>query len=333
MTEVHVPAAPPIAGLRFRTYEGKDDVPAITRVMNAAVIANGNPEYRTEAMLRNWVRHPSNSDPYQDVLLAFAGDELVAVAIAQWEDASEGMRHYQTTGWVEPRWRGRGLGSAMLPRQEERLREIAHGHRHALPPLLVTWVDATDPGADALVRANGYTAERTFFHMVRPDLDQIELAPEPEGIHIRPAVRSELRSVWEAMKEAFRDHPGGMETSDAAHERWAASPMMDPSLLFVAFDGDDVAAAVQGAISSEENEARGYLRGWTEPIFTRRPWRRRGLASACLGRTLLALRDRGMTSAQLGVDTQNPNDALSLYRRHRFEPAHTETEWHKPLTW
>jgi GNAT superfamily N-acetyltransferase len=100
----------------------------------------------------------------------------------------------------------------------------------------------------------------------------------------------------------------------------------------VAFDGREVAAGVQGAISTEENEVRGYRRGWTEPIFTRRPWRRRGLASACLGRTLVALRDRGMTSAQLGVDSENPNDAGSLYRRHRFEPVHAETEWHKPLT-
>ena len=51
----------------------------------------------------------------------------------------------------------------------------------------------------------------------------------------------------------------------------------------------------------------------------RRPWRRRGLASALIGRTLVALRDRGMTAAQLGVDSENPNEALTLYQRHRFE--------------
>jgi hypothetical protein len=38
-----------------------------------------------------------------------------------------------------------------------------------------------------------------------------------------------------------------------------------------------------------------------------------------------------MTSAQLGVDTENPADALTLYRRHGFEPVHTSSEWHKPL--
>jgi mycothiol synthase len=106
---------------------------------------------------------------------------------------------------------------------------------------------------------------------------------------------------------------------------------MDLSLLKVAFDGDEVAAAVQGAIVDEENDAHGYQRGWTDPIFTRRAWRRRGLASACLGQALATLRERGMTSAQLGVDTENPNDALALYRKHRFESFQTETEWHRPL--
>ena len=38
-----------------------------------------------------------------------------------------------------------------------------------------------------------------------------------------------------------------------------------------------------------------------------------------------------MTSAQLGVDTENPNDALGLYRKHHFESVQVETEWHKPL--
>jgi hypothetical protein len=38
-----------------------------------------------------------------------------------------------------------------------------------------------------------------------------------------------------------------------------------------------------------------------------------------------------MTSAQLGVDTANPADALTLYRKHRFESVQSETEWHKPL--
>ena len=75
----------------------------------------------------------------------------------------------------------------------------------------------------------------------------------------------------------------------------------------------------------------GYQRGWADPVFTRRPWRRRGLASALLGRTLVRLRERGMTSAQLDVDTQNVNEALTLYERHGFRTDRSSSEWHKPI--
>ena len=50
-----------------------------------------------------------------------------------------------------------------------------------------------------------------------------------------------------------------------------------------------------------------------------------------LGRTLTALRDRGMTSAQLHVDSENANDALALYERHGFAVRSSSSEWHKPL--
>lgn len=330
MTVIDVPNAPAIAGLHFRTYESDEDVPAMTRVMNAAA-ANHSPEYRSEAMVRNWLQNPSGADPQQDVLFTFVADELVGVAVTQFEDASEGMRHYQALGYIEPGWRRHGLGSALLPRGERRLRELAQGHDHQAPPLLATFVNDADIGAAALVRRNGYSLVRTYHHMVRPDMDDILVVDPPEGIHIRPPRREELRAVWEGMSEAFRDHFGANDTSEARFQRWANSPRTDLSLLMVAFDGDEVAAAVQGAIVHEENEAHGYKRGWTDPIFTRREWRRRGLASACLGQALAGLRERGMTSAQLGVDTENPNDALALYRRHRFESVQTETEWHKPL--
>ena len=128
MIEIELPQAPSIEGLRTRTYAGHADVPAMTRVMNAAVLANDSPEFRTEAMVRNWLDHPSSTDPHEDVVLAYVGDELAAVSVAAFEDANEGMRHYQSYCYVHPAWRGRGLGSALLPRTESRLREIAATH-------------------------------------------------------------------------------------------------------------------------------------------------------------------------------------------------------------
>ena len=38
-----------------------------------------------------------------------------------------------------------------------------------------------------------------------------------------------------------------------------------------------------------------------------------------------------MTSAQLGVDAENDNQALTLYERHRSEVDRSASEWHTPL--
>ena len=331
MTTIQVASAPRIEGLRFRTYEDETDLPAMVKVMNAAAKADESTQYFTVAQMKNWVSDPSSADPRHDFVLTFIGSELVAVSLIQWEDSNEGPRLYQTFGSVLPAWRRHGLGAALLPHQEGRLRQIAATHELSEPPLLATFIDAPNVGAAALAQSRGFHEVRVYHHMVRPNMEDIELPPVAEGIDIRPATREDLRQVWTALAEAFRDHFGGHDQSEAAYRRWSNSPRMQPELLLVAFDGDEVAAAVQGVIVDEENRVNGYLRGWTDPIFTRRRWRRRGLASALLGRTLALLRDKGMTSAQLGVDTQNPNDALALYRRHRFESVHTETEWHKPL--
>jgi ribosomal protein S18 acetylase RimI-like enzyme len=140
-----------------------------------------------------------------------------------------------------------------------------------------------------------------------------------------------LPRLWDAMTEAFDDAFGGDDTSPAAYRRWSKDPDLDLSLMSIAFDGEEIAGGVIGYVVPEENEVQGYLRGWTDPVFTRRAWRRRGLASALLGRTLVLLRDRGMTSAQLGVDSGNAYQAFDLYERHGFRKVRAVSEWHRPL--
>ena len=48
-------------------------------------------------------------------------------------------------------------------------------------------------------------------------------------------------------------------------------------------------------------------------------------------RSLRALRERGMTSAGLSVDTQNPTGALALYESVGFRPVRRYTSYRKPL--
>jgi ribosomal protein S18 acetylase RimI-like enzyme len=63
----------------------------------------------------------------------------------------------------------------------------------------------------------------------------------------------------------------------------------------------------------------------------RRPWRRQGLARALIARSLHVLRERGMDHAALGVDAENPNGALQLYRSMGFQVVKVFTTYRKPL--
>ncbi len=328
---ISLPDAPDIAGLRFRTYRGEEDISALVELYGAVNRAHGNTEVWTGEQERNELRNMPHVDPVRDFILGFVDDRLVAMSSIEWSDSTEGQRLYRSLGWIHPAWSRRGIGGAMLTRNETRLRELALAHPHSVEPALTTWLEDADVGGHALFAARGYEKVRIFHHMVRPDMDDIEVPALPRGLEVRPVGAEDLSRVWEAMTEAFRDHFGGQPDTPEEYRSWASDPELDPSMMVVAFDGDEIAGGVLGYISAAENETHGYQRGWADTVFTRRPWRRRGLAGALLGRSLVTLRERGMTSAQLDVDSENPADALTLYRRHRFESDRASSVWQKAL--
>lgn len=331
MPDIRIPEAPDIRGLRFRLYEGLGDIPAMAAVGRAASAADGeNDPYSVERMRVDY-QNLVNTDPRKDCILAEVAGEVVAYARVHWIDNTDDSRSYVSFGKVHPAWRRRGIGTAMLAHNERRLLEIAATQPFAGERWLQTWAPDTDLGAVALFSALGYQPARSFRHMVRPDLLAIHLPPLPAGLEVRPVTQDHARAIFDAACEAFRDHFGERDESDESFRSWIQDPSFDPSLIVVAFDGDQVAGAVQGSIDPEENAQQGYRRGWTDPIFVRRAWRRRGLASALLGRALVALRERGMTSAQLDVDAENPNQAVTLYERHGFGAEHSSSLWRRPL--
>ena len=85
-------------------------------------------------------------------------------------------------------------------------------------------------------------------------------------------------------------------------------------------------------INRDENERAGTQHGYTEEISTHPAWRNRGIAGALLAMSLRELRDRGMTEAALGVDTNNPGGAFQLYTKLGFELRAYEAVYQKDVT-
>jgi ribosomal protein S18 acetylase RimI-like enzyme len=81
----------------------------------------------------------------------------------------------------------------------------------------------------------------------------------------------------------------------------------------------------------EENKTFNRKRGWTDPICTRRPWRRRGLARASLVKSIEMFKEMGFDDTALSVDTENPNCALKLYESVGYETDKTWISYRKPM--
>ena len=322
------------SGLILRQYAGEADLPEIVRVTNAEYAADGTRGRISVDELAAIYRHSSESfDPARDVLLAEVEGRVVGVSRADWIDTTDGIREYKTRGAVDPAYRRRGIGTALLRANEANLRAVADGHAIATPKVLGMFTGDETPGAGILAQHEGYRAVRWFFGMERPGLqDDLPALPAlPRSIEVRPVTRDDARAIWNADHDAFQDHWGGWDTSDASFHRWADGPEWQPDIFVVAWDGDEVAGAVLNVIYLEENEALGIRRGWLESVFTRRPWRNRGLAKALIARSLHLLAERGLDIAALGVDADNPSGALRLYESFGFAVFERGTAWRKPM--
>lgn len=320
--------------LILRAARGPDEATLLAPIANAANTADGLDEFVSVAELANWLSRPGpHFDPAVDLVIGELDDATVAYGWVSWVDTSDALREYRLGGYVHPGWRGRGIGRTLLHWQEERARSHAAAHPTERPIMYGSWAPEERLAKIALLEAEGYTPARYFFEMIRPDLGEVRVPPLPEGLEVRPlpSGREAWRRLFAADTEAFRDHWGGFTADDAAFEEWVNDPNFDPSLFVVAHDGEEIAGAVINRVPAEENEAFGRRYGWLDSVFVRRPWRRRGLAAALVARSLVLLGERGLTTALLGVDSDNPNGALGLYRAAGFEVHRRSRAYRKPM--
>jgi mycothiol synthase len=328
-------AAAEIPGLVLRPYAGEADLPEIARLQNAEYAADGIRARTSVAELEPVYRHASDKfDASRDVILAEVDGRPVGFVQVDWVDTTDGLREYRSGGSVHPDWRRRGIGTRLLRAGWKRLAARAAEHPTEAPTAVGMWADDKQAGRIALAQANGYAPVRWFFDMERTvDGPLPDVPPLPDGLELRPAGADEAgaKAIWATDHEAFRDHWGGHDDSDANFRRWFESPEFQPENFLVAWDGDEIAGAVLNVIYHDENAELGIRRGWLDSVYTRRPWRGRGLARALIMRSLRLLAERGMETAALGVDADNPSGALRLYESCGFAVTERGAAWRRPL--
>jgi mycothiol synthase len=330
-TQIQLPDAPAIPGLRFRTFDANRDFEAYADLLGEANRADGVDYIPAAGDLRVEFDHRSEFDPRRDIILAEVDGALVGAA---WTDVRtrDGVGVHEVEGWVRPGWRRRGLGRALLRWTERRAAEVARVDGRPPQRALSSWPDEDQVGATALYESEGYEIVRYGFMMLRNLADPIADLALPAGLEVRPVVERDHRRIWDADEEAFRDHWNRAERTEGDFEAWYAIPGIDTSLWRVAWDGDEVAGSVMTFVWPHENQALGLSRGWLEHISVRRPWRKRGLASALIVDSLRALREAGLAEAALGVDAENVSGALRVYEAIGFRRARTGVSYRKAFS-
>ena len=327
MVGVNVPE-----GIRLRPFDPDADYPALVELIHTANRFDGVEELPSLENLRAEQEHIEGFDARHDLLLAESGTDgsiLAAARLVARTRAGRGSYHFET--WVAPGERGRGIDEALLGWIEERAAAVAAVDGRAEPRELESWIEESRLGAIALLEAHRYEIGRYGLEMVCDLTAPVELHELPPGLEVRPVEPAQHRQIWDADTEAFQDHWNNAERTEADYEAWYAEPELDTSLWRVAWDGDEVAGAVMPSIWPAENEALGIRRGWLNHVSVRRPWRRRGLASALIVAALAGLRDAGMTEAALGTDAENVTGAVRVYERLGFRRTVTRVKYCKPL--
>jgi len=328
--EIRLPDAPVIAGLQFRAFDPDRDYESLVALIREVNLVDGIDWIPTVENLRAEHEHGGEFDPRRDLLIALVDGTIIGGSETEVRTRELGPHHH-VEGWVSPAFRRRGLGRALLHWAEARAREVALVDGRSGERSLNSWPDEAQTGAVALYESEGYSIVRYGFMMVRDLADPISDVPLPDGLEVRPVEAADHRRIWDADTEAFRDHWNAGERTEADFEGWFASPELDTNLWRVAWDGDEVAGSVMSFIYPAENEALGVRRGWLDHVSVRRPWRRRGLASALIAESMRALRAASMTEAALGVDAENPTGALSVYENLGFRRSRTGVQYRKPI--
>jgi mycothiol synthase len=295
----------------LRSLDLDRDLEAVTRIINRCNEAEGDPSRHSPEEIRIFLSGPDYY-PQTDAWVARA-DDGQTVAFGEFMLAREAGRVWADCA-VDPDYRGRGIGRALIQAAEPRILERGTTELAPHLPIYINRaVGELDKAGSALLESEGYHYIRTFFTMLIDFDGPITPDPLPEGLELRPFDEAlHTRAVYDADMEAFADHWGFVPSP---YEDWAhymlKSPLYDPTAWLIAWDGDQVAGLAINRAFGEGDPDQAYV----HILAVRRPWRRRGLGAALLRQTFALYQGRGYKRVSLGVDSSSKTNAVALYER------------------
>jgi mycothiol synthase len=279
----------------------RDEAEAVLALLVARDTADfGRPDITLGDLLDEW--GATEFDLERDaVVCETAAGEIAGYAIV-WPA--------RTFAAVAPDREGAGIGTELLCFTERRQRELGWD-RHR------TAIAGGNERAERLLTSRGYRLERSHWRMTvaldagrRP-----RRRVDPDGIDLRPLdAEADAETLYELDGAAFAAVAGTEpESLTAFTEQHLRSHDLDARLSIVA--ERDGRAAGFALVRRWTKEATGYV-----SILAVAPAEQgRGVGRALLIRAFAAMRENGLSQAELGVAADNPK-ALKLYEAVGMRP-------------
>ncbi|MEJ2013274.1 MAG: GNAT family N-acetyltransferase [Anaerolineales bacterium] len=301
-------------GFEVRAGSPRDLRYVVPMLNRSSMAMYGSSEFRLARYHAKW-RAP-DLDVLADTRVVYNADGR-PVALGEIWRLMDPPVHPTFWGRVDPEWEGLGIGSALLGwarlRALQSTADVPAGRRITLR----TFVPRDYAPAVELMLGAGLQPIRSSWEM-EIELDQPLSYPAwPEGLAIRTFdFPAEMEAVYQAEQEIFQDHWGFVPADDKRgfarwrHHLFEERPF-DPSLWFLAFDGERIA----GMAICRPYAERDPRMGWVSTLGVVRKWRRRGLGRALLEQAFAEFHRRGLRKVGLGVDSANLTGAVELYRQ------------------
>lgn len=288
-----------------------ETIPEAAECLNACSIAElGHADVSPASLSAMWTL-PEVDVSKHVVYVRSPSGQLVGV-----ESAISRRPHAVIWSWggVHPDHTGRGIGTALLDWAGKMAIERVSQADLGIEVLHEVFHVAAHEPSVQLMSDHGFVLDR-YHNAMTVEFDGPPEEPVlPEGVEVRPVrLGIDEGAAALAAEEAFLDHYGHIPSEpDAIVERfthWINHDDADPSLNWIAWDGDEVAGTLSCWPTGDVNPEYGHVGS----LGVRRPWRGRGLGRALLLWAFGEFYRRGKGGAELEVDSENLTGALRLY--------------------
>lgn len=322
-----------IPGLSFRGFRDASDIEKMSEVSHLSWKADGVEWVVTVEETESWLEDASDHDHRLDVVFAEVDGAVVGYSEVTWDSSEADPKYYGHSVSLLPQWRGKGIAEAMFESNEDRIREISSVHPVSGRGYIKLWAFDGPSEWRTIVESSGVSPIWHLLEMVHRDLASVRDRPAPEGLDFGPVRPEEYPRIWALFRECFSHEQWSSpeKWSDRAYDEWMHSSKFTPSLWMVARSGEEIVGVVENYVNDDECATCGRRIAHSNRVCVKSDWRRKGISTYLLTRSLNLLRDIGVEEVTLDTEVENKSRAMRVYEGVGFVTRRTFTFYAKPL--